>query len=257
MKSLCALLLVFFASVVQADTGRNPDELSRTLQSAIVYLPNGSGKSRQSRFSELPAYLDAHPRVGIVIYAHGCVGITHIDHNAGKFLAAEGYVFIAPDGFARKIKPASCRPLLQKGGLHREVLTWRHAEIDHALRHIRMLAGSANPVALVGHSEGGITVATLRTIPVRARVIEGWTCNAGWPEYNGINAPASEPVLSLVGENDRWFQHPDLRGNCEAFMDQNDRSIVFRKPDVLHNNHWLTSKKRVRRIVAGFLDRHM
>ena len=257
MRALIALCLIVLAPLARADSGRNTDELARTLSKAIVYLPDGAGKARAASIADLPQYLTAHPGVGIVVYAHGCVGISHIDRNAGKFYAAQGYAFVAPDGFARKTKPVSCRPLQQKGGLHRGVLGWRQAEIDHALRHVKTLAGPSSSVALIGHSEGGITVATLRTLPVAARVIEGWTCTAGWPEYEGINAPAAEPVLSLVGENDRWFQHPDLRGDCSAFMDANDRSVVFRKPDPLHNNHWLMSRKRVRDIVSGFLDRHM
>ena len=194
----------------------------------------------------------------MILYAHGCAGISRIDHAAGRFHAGLGYVFVAPNSFARQVKPVSCRPFLRQGGLHRPVLAWRHAELDFALTQLRALPGLARaPVALVGHSEGGITVATIRTLPVTARVIESWTCHGDWSEYIGLNAPKSEPVLSLVGEDDPWFQHPDLRGDCGTFMDANDQSVVFQQPDALHKNHWLTSKALVRQVVADFLAQHM
>ena len=257
MRFACALVLFALASLASADSVQDPTELRRTWMNAVVYVPQANGP-RRITVAMLPDYLRQHTNPRVVLYAHGCAGLSQIDLAAGRFYARQGYVFIAPNGAARQIKPVSCRPFLKQSGLHRAVLGWRHAEINHALARLRTLPGLARaPLALVGHSEGGITVATIRTMPVTARVIEGWTCQGRWPEYKGLNAPAREPVLSLVGESDPWFQRTGLSGDCGPFMDANDRSVVFKRPDPLHNNHWLTSDKRARRIVARFLAQHM
>ncbi len=257
MRVLPVLAIALLASVASAETGNDPTELQRTWANAVVYVP-GSDKPRRIGVAALPDYLNQHENPRVVLYVHGCAGIGRNEHVAGRFHAALGYVFVAPDGFARRTKPVSCRPFLKQGGLHRAVLSWRQAEVRYSLRKLRDIpALTRAPLALVGHSEGGITVATIRTTPVTARVIEGWTCNAYWPEYEGLGAPTREPVLSLVGESDRWFQSAELRGDCAPFMDANDRSVVFRKPDPLHKNHRPTTSKRARRIVAEFLARHM
>jgi len=255
---IAALLLCLAPLRAFSDTALDPDELARTWQQALVYVPTSPGKARKTSISALPGYMQQHPGAKLILYLHGCSGIIPTDRNAGHFYARSGYIFIAPDSFARIIKPISCRPVRYQGGLHRRVLAWRQAEAAYGLTRLRALPGMAQArIALIGHSEGGITVATFHGATVSARVIEGWTCHAGWPEYNGLNAPLLEPVLSLVGHDDPWFQLPSLKGDCSAFMDGNDRSYVFEKPDNLHNKHSLSKHPRVRRIILDFLARSL
>ncbi len=258
IRRLAILILLVLPLPGLADSGNDPAELARTWQHALVYVPSAPGKSRRIKTADLPGILQRTKNPKIVLYAHGCSGIINIGRDDGKFYAAHGFIFVAPDSFARRNKPVSCRPALHQGGLHRAVLAWRQAEIANALTRLRAMPGmSQAPIALIGHSEGGITVATYRGQPVTVRVIEGWTCHAGWPEYHGLKAPPREPVLSLVGENDPWFRLPVLKGDCGAFMDGNDRSIVFRKPNRLHNQHWLSIHPPVRRIILEFLAQYM
>src|SRR5260221_594035 len=57
----------------------------------------------------LAAHLASSPtptRV-VILYAHGCDGLSEISAVTGRFLARAGYLFIAPDSFARKEKPTS------------------------------------------------------------------------------------------------------------------------------------------------------
>lgn len=255
IRAWLSALLLWAAAAYPAAGGpaTDPAELSPTWGQAFVLVPDGRGRARRLDTSDLAGYLAQNATARIVLYAHGCDGIGHKGRAAGRFYARNGYVFVAPDSFARPGKIASCRPLQRQGGLHREVLAWRHAEIDHALTQLRRITPRA--VALAGHSEGGITVATYRGRPVAARIVEGWTCHAGWPEYRGLNAPAHEPVLSLVAQDDPWFQIAALRGDCGPFMDGNDRSVVFRAPDPLHRSHWLIKDARVQKIVLAFLSR--
>ena len=258
IRRLAILILLTLPLRILADTGNDPAELLRTWQNAVVYVPSKPGKARRITTADLPRFVQRSDNPKLVLYAHGCSGIVDIGRAAGKFYAANGFIFVAPDSFARRDKPVSCRPALYQGGLHRAVLAWRQAEISNALTRLRALPGLAYaPIALIGHSEGGITVATYRGLPVTTRVIEGWTCHAGWPEYHGLGAPPREPVLSLVGADDPWFQLPSLKGDCGAFMDGNDRSYVFRKPSPLRNKHWLSKDPRVQQIILKFITRQM
>lgn len=253
---LAAALLSALGLGALADTGADPDELNRTYAAALAYVPDAQEGARQIEMAALPAYLSGVPDPRIVVYLHGCSGIIEIAHMAGIMYGDAGYVFVAPDSFARADKPVSCRPEIPQGGMHRAVLGWRQAEAGHAIARLRALPGLADaPIVLAGHSEGGTTVATYRGAPVQARVIEGWTCNAGWPEYKGLNAPEAEPVLSLVARRDPWFRLPVLRGDCGEFMDDNDVSVVFRKPDPLFDQHWLSRNGDVQATILAFLER--
>ncbi len=255
---IAALLFCLLPLRASADTAQDPAELARTWQRAWVYVPRTPGKARKIPARALPAYVRQHPDAKFILYLHGCSGIIHSDRTIGRFYARSGYIFIAPDSFARKIKPISCVPLLHQGGLHKNVIEWRQAEAGYALARLRALPGMAQaPIALVGHSEGAITAATFKGAPVSARIIESWTCHAGWPRYHGLNAPKAEPVLSLLAHDDPWFTHPSVKGDCSPFMDSNDRSYVFKKPDRLHDEHALSKDRRVRRIILDFLSRAM
>ncbi len=220
MRALAAALILLLAvPAARAD----PRELERTWAAAVVWLPGRNAPVRAS-VEDLRGWLAWNPSPTAVVFAHGCDGIGRIGERIGRFLAEAGHLVVAPDSFARLDKPKSCEPARHRGGLHREVLGWRQDELRYALLRLRSFPSLASaPIAVVGHSEGAIAVATAKLPPVAARVVEGWTCHAAWPEYRGLAAPAEEPVLSLVGENDPWFDQPDLHGDCGEWMDSNDR----------------------------------
>lgn len=257
------IAVAFFCCWLSAANAADPvvatTELDRTFEAARVYLPGRPGHFRKSAIADLFAGAEAYASraSGIVFYAHGCDGLSRITDVTGAFLARAGYIVIAPDSFARRHKPVSCAPYSHRAGLHREVLGWRQSEIRHAFRETRAIPRIAElPVFLMGHSEGAITVATIDGLSARARIIEGWTCHAGWPEYRGLSAPAGQPVLSLVGADDPWFRLPPLRGDCGAFMARAGRhqSVVYRAPDPLHDDHWLSWNRSVQGRILAFLE---
>jgi dienelactone hydrolase len=192
-----------------------------------------------------------------IVYLHGCDGINTLSLKTADLLAAAGYLVFMPDSFARLDKPRSCEPAEYRGGLHREVLAWRHAEADWALQQAKSLpAVDGRRLFLFGLSEGAIATATYEGQALRGRVIEAWTCHAGWPEYRGLHARPGEAVLALTSENDPWFQDPALRGDCGEFTGASTlrRTIVFRPPHPAASHHDLMWNSDARRAVLDFLE---
>ena len=82
-------------------------------------------------------------------------------------------------------------------------------------------------------------------------------CHAGWTEYAGINAPESEPVLTLVGAKDPWFRNHWNQGSCGRFLSKSNgsRSVVYSKGR-LSTRHELLEAREVQQTVLDFLDSH-
>jgi dienelactone hydrolase len=193
-----------------------------------------------------------------VIYMHGCNGFWKGTDRRVDFLAQLKFAVIAPNSFARTKVPTSCDVLKHKAGMYRSTLIMRQHEAAYAIRMVRSLPWvDSKNIFLMGLSQGGITTATFAGEPAEARVIEGWGCHAGWPEYHGLNAPASEPVLSLVGDKDPWFRNPVLQGDCGKFMlNDASQSVVF-KSGSLRYAHETLERPEVKQIVRSFLEQHL
>ncbi len=222
--------------ISQADW-TDPAELARTWERALVRLPAGAAGPEAPSTAELA---DWRPEGGaplpVVLYLHGCSGIWEGTRRRIELMAGMGFLIVAPASLARQKYAQSCDPATHRGSLYRDVLKMRQADAAHAVRQVRRLPFvDPDRVILMGLSEGAITTATYEATgpeeAVNARVIEGWTCNAGWPEYKGLKAGAAEPVLSLVGKDDPWFQNDWTRGDCGPAMQPGSasRSVVFSK----------------------------
>ncbi|SLN63332.1 dienelactone hydrolase family protein [Oceanibacterium hippocampi] len=257
---LAVAILAGCAGSQASDSGSDADELLRTWEGAQIYLPGPRPRSGvRIRDVDLAAYEPSDGAVPVIVHAHGCTGLSRASAEFGYRMAKAGFLVIEPDSFARSYKPRSCDGPRAKGGFHRGVLGWRHAEIDHALKKVRELPFvDRDNVFLAGHSEGAIATATYEGEVVSGRIIEGWTCHAGWPEYRGLAAPADEPVLALLGEDDPWFRgRAVLTGDCGAFMrGAGQRSIVYRAPSPLADQHWLSFDEGVRAEILDFLNRY-
>lgn len=249
---------------MRASDFSNPQEMQRTWDRAIVWVPAGPNKARRTTMQTLiRQYQSSGQRFPTAIYLHGCSGLWSGSSLRMKFLAQNGFLVIAPASMARKKYPQSCDPATHSGGLYRQSVTLRQYDAGHAIERARALPFvDGDNMVLIGLSEGGITTATFKPRNprqrVKARVIEGWTCHAGWPEQAGIRAPASEPVLALVGVDDPWFQAPYLRGHCGVFMNRRNgsASIVFRDGP-LAAEHEPLKYKAVQKQVLTFLRQHI
>ena len=242
----------------------DPAELERVWQAALVRIPKPDGGFIATTVTELHAHdLEESGKFPTVIYLHGCYGLWSGTYTRIDFLASNGYAVIAPPSMARKKYSKSCEPVQIQGGFYRGVLKIRQADAGYVIEKAKTLPWvDANRVFLVGLSEGGITTATFRSdskgASVRARVVEGWSCQSGWREYKGVNAPEGEPVLALLGAKDPWFQNPYNRGDCTGFIKKRQdgsKSVVYTEGDLSHR-HMLMEDEGVQAEVLEFLRVH-
>ena len=149
---------------------------------------------------------------------------------------------------------------MYQGCLYRHYLYMRQIDAGYTIAKARSLPWvDDDNLFLMGLSQGSITAATFFSTDtdtsVRARVVEGWTCRAEWPEYGGISAPDSEPVLTLVGRKDPWFQDRWTRGNCTKFIHPSNgsRSVVY-STGHLSTRHELLESREVQDTLLEFLE---
>ena len=234
----------------------DPDELKRTWDGAKVRIPLNTGliKASMINLRNVPS----GRKFPTVIYMHGCNGFHPGTDRRVDFLAKLNFAAIAPNSFARIKVPSSCEPMTHKAGMYRSTLIMRQNEAQYAIREARKLIWvDSKNIFLMGHSEGGITTATFTGEPVKARIIEGWGCHASWPEYHGLNALKTEPVLSIIGDKDPMLQNPALQGDCGEFaLNDASESVVF-KSGYLRYEHFLFEYPEAKRIVRKFLEQNL
>ena len=239
-------------------------EMDRTWDKAIVWVPTGSNKSKKTTVKRLiREYGKSDKKFPTAIYMHGCTGLWSGSSLRMKFLADNGFLVFGPASLARKKYAQSCDHTQHKGGMYREVLALRQTDAGNAIEKAKSLPFvDEKNMLLIGLSEGGITTATFIATKdiqtVNARVVEGWTCTSGWPEQAGVNAPDSEPVLSLVGVGDPWFQAKYLKGHCGTYMNKENgsKSVVY-KTGKLAKRHELINFKSVQNEVMAFVKQHI
>lgn len=241
----------------------DPKEVDRTWQAALVRIPQPDGSVIKTTVNDLSAVsLDISGPYPTVVYMHGCTGIWEGTFRRINFLARNGYAVVAPASFARLKYPKSCEPSTHQGGLYRRTLRMRWIDAGNAIEKARGLPWvDEKNIFLMGLSEGGITTATFNSLKeahkVNARVVEGWTCQAGWEDYRGIDAPMDQPVLTLLGKDDPWYKEDWSKGSCDAFLSKTNgsKSIVY-TDSPLRFEHELLEYDKPKRAVLEFLRAH-
>lgn len=242
----------------------DPKEIQRTWEAAVIRVPTGPGRSKAITLAEMQdQFGDGQVRFPTAIHMHGCSGIWPGTLQRVKFLADNGFLAIAPASMARKKYAQSCNPITHQGGMFRPVLQMRQMDAGYAIETAKSLPFvDPENMILTGLSEGGITTATFKpendNQRVAARVIEGWTCTAGWYEYGGVHAPDDEPVLALVGKDDPWFQDRWTKGSCTTHIrkDNGSQSIVY-ETGRLAARHELLEFREVQDTTMAFLRLHV
>ena len=279
MTILAATVLSACQTALVGGYANDPEELLRTWNASHVYLPangleipdavelagpTGSPALRlDMRAATVRGDFDRIP-VGrtypVIIYMHGCTGIAAYHSRSGAYLAGElGVAVIQPASFARNYRPSNCNPATKSGGMFRQAIQFRVAEANFAIREARKLHWiDRSNVFLMGHSEGGITASKFTGESVNARIVEGATCHYGWNDWSGLNAPESEPVLSLLGADDPWQRGKPWQGkHCGLLMSATNgsRSIVVVEGEYA-DRHDVLFDIKVRKAVATFISAH-
>ncbi|WP_112297189.1 dienelactone hydrolase family protein [Ruegeria denitrificans] len=242
----------------------DPNELERTWRAAIVRVPVGDGQSKQVTTDDLRRQnTGTQRRLPTIIYLHGCSGIWPGTHRRIKFLSDAGYLVIAPASLARETYPRSCNVETLEGSLFRGTLVLRRNDAGYAIEMARQLSiVDDSNIVLMGFSEGAVAAvgfeAQNEQQRVKARVAEGWTCHTPFSEARGVNAPESEPVLTLVGARDPWYQNKWSEGDCSEFLSSQNgsKSIVYKDSD-LAGEHGLLEFERAQRDVLDFLEENL
>jgi hypothetical protein len=235
-------------------------EIKLTWENALLRVPRANGEIFSSTIKDLQGDEEfLKNKFKTIIYLHGCSGLWKGTALRLDFFAKNGYAVIAPASMARKKYPQSCDPDIKRGGLYRDILKLRQIDALNAVLNAKALSWTDNNnIFLVGLSEGAITTATYLpkniASSVNGRIIEGWTCNAGWDEYRGINSPYNEPMMSLVAKFDPWFQIDVLKGDCGKYLNKNplSKSIVVDDP-ILSKGHGLLHDQNIQKTTLEFL----
>ena len=235
-------------------------EIKLTWENALLRVPRANGEIFSSTIKDLQGDEEfLKNKFKTIIYLHGCSGLWKGTALRLDFFAKNGYAVIAPASMARKKYPRSCDPDIKRGGLYRDILKIRKIDALNAVLNAKALSWTDNNnIFLVGLSEGAITTATYLpkniASSVNGRIIEGWTCNAGWDEYRGINSPYNEPMMSLVAKFDPWFQIDVLKGDCGKYLNKNplSKSIVVDDP-ILSKGHGLLHDQNIQKTTLEFL----
>jgi dienelactone hydrolase len=152
-------------------------------------------------------HIGSKPR-GVVLHLHGCNGMgwNRYAEIWGSFFNAQGYDFFAPDSFAEPRPAEVCGSAWTTRARDQTIiLKLRVAQTLRSIAELKMKYPGI-PIFVWGHSEGGSIVKYLN-VDVAGIISSGDECHASGLR---IAAPASVPVLYLLGENDPHIEGSKL-----------------------------------------------
>jgi len=208
-------------------------------------------------FATTPDKVESDRRLPVVLYLHGCSGITWGNDIAwGRFVKNLGFVAILPDSMARPGRKANCDPRLKTTGSFPPAGQMRQEEIAYALERLNAASwADTRNIFLMGHSEGGAAAARATADAFRGIIISGWTCtNARYPAYDGIFAPLEIPILAIAWDRDEWYAGRPAEGVCanKFGVRTNARQVLLKGSD-----HATYGAREARDAVERFLRENL
>jgi poly(3-hydroxybutyrate) depolymerase len=190
MKTILGLVIVFLtfafsltSSFSFAQKAENQDEgVGKSWEKAEVFVPG-------RLFTSVPSKVSVEKPLPVVVYMHGCTGISAHDSQWGTFIKELGFIAVLPDSMARPGRKWNCNPVMKRGGSFPQAHAMRQEEISYVLKQIKMsLWADTKNIFLMGHSEGGTAVARNRLDGFRGIIISGWACtNAKNPNLDSYS----------------------------------------------------------------------
>ena len=210
--------------------------VEKSWDKADVYIP-------ESIFLKRISNLQLEKKYPVVIYLHGCTGITsNHDLRWGRFISNLGFVVILPDSFTRPSRISNCDPVnTVRTGRFPFALAYREQEIAYAISQLKKTnwADMSN-IFLMGHSEGANAVAQTNIIGFRGMIMSSGFCADGIKFENGVKG------LVINFENDPWHKGG---GRCQQPRNDGSLSMLF----LTDNAHNSFDYPRVRDEVQIFL----
>ena len=219
-------------------------------EKGTAFIPGGL-------FPRSPKNISLDGKRPVLIYLHGCTGITH-NHDTlwAQEIAKLGFVVVMPDSFARPGRVPDCDPSRKRrSNAFPKAHQYRQEEITYSLEQVRRAAwADQRNIFLMGHSEGGQATARSRHDAWNAQVISGWTCTfEGRPESAGIHSPKHIPALAVAYLDDPWRTAGPTRGRC---VDQaGDRKVE--QVDLPGSGHGTFHEDAAREAVFRFLKANL
>jgi dienelactone hydrolase len=193
-------------------------------------------------------------RFPIVVYAHGCGGMTPNSHAHVSMLEDLGdYVVVAPDSFARK-RPQSCwSPGAVDLGATRVARGLRRAELVHALDRVARLPWvDKDNIFLVGHSQGGgMVLGYAGEVRIKGRVSLNGACYSRFPRagITGNGLRPDEAVLVFDSGRDPWFAR--YYSECPEMARRHPNGRLVHDAD--DDGHNLIAQPKYRAILEAWL----
>jgi dienelactone hydrolase len=239
-----SLILMFQLGAVFAK------DVELSWEKALIYTPGAF-------LSKSPQNLALDKKYPVVVYLHGCTGITsNHDIQWARFLANQNFLVVMPDSMARPNRKSNCDPRLQGGtNVFPQAYEYRQQEIAYAKEQVHKSTWwDQKNIFLMGHSEGGIATSQSNHGQFNGLVISAWTCtHASNPDFDGIKSPKDIPALAVAFLDDTWRKGKANEGRCANKAD--GRNLV--QVDLAGREHSTYESRIARDAVTKFLGQHL
>jgi len=240
-------IIVLTTTALSSAEDDKKSDVKKSWDSAKVYVPGSDSETT-------PEKVKVEKSLPVVIYIHGCSGLTGESFSWGDYLKELGYIAVLPDSMARRSE-LNCDPRTKKSGAFPKAHAMRLEEIRYAFDQVKKSPwADTKNVYLMGHSEGGVAAARTKLEDFSGIIISGWRCtNTKNPGFDGIFAPLDTPILTLEWNRDDWSTD-STKGSCADKFGERKKARQVLFPG---NGHNVFEQGKAREAVAQFLKENL
>ena len=221
-RAFLGLLLAGLSlSACSALPSEDPAELERTWQSAGVIVVRTKTEFQIGRMEDPEVQsqltgLNGGAKRPVIVYLHGCDGLPW-EHVPMFFveLAVQGFVFVAPDSFARSYRPEQC------GAQTQWTTAARYAEVRFARDRLREFDWvDPDRLFLMGQSEGGYYAGAFQGSGFNGRIVMSAPC------FEGRGDPWN--TLAVWSKRDTWMRGLGCaQARHKLALNSDNHSVIF------------------------------
>lgn len=245
MKKILAFLLLFVTlSSVADELEDRIHSLSRgykvhqSFDNALIISPSVDTKINFEEF------INQKP-TNVIIFMHGCGGITTEELSWVSLLKTNGYHIILPNSLSIDGRSPNCDPKNKIRDLNKVAVgPLRVAESFYALNQIRKIP-SVKKIFIMGHSEGGGTITAPPMQWFNGVISSGSYCN------REVNVDKNVPLLIINHVTDPYFKGVYTCKEKTVYRSDNTTEVVL--PGDGHDTAY---SKVANTAVLTFLKKH-